>query len=93
MPRTRLTTTPRATNAIIEGATLALAFAVGAAGLPFQAAMVVILGHLGYYLWTRRRALATQKFPVRIMLGLTAGLIVTAAWGLGAGVRLLVTGL
>jgi hypothetical protein len=92
MTRVRHTTVPRTTNALIEGATLALAFLVGAAGLPWQAALVVIFAHLAYYLWTRRRALANQRFPVRIMLGLTAGLIVSAAYGLGAGVRLLAIG-
>jgi hypothetical protein len=91
--RVRHTTVSRMTNALVEGATLALAFVVGVIGLPWQAAMAVILAHLAYYLWTRRRALAGLKFPVRILLGLTAGLIVTAAWGLGAGIRLLFAGL
>lgn len=91
--RVRHTTVSRMTNALVEASTLALAVIVGIAGLPWQVAMAVILAHLAYYLWTRRRALAGLKFPVRIMLGLTAGLIVTAAWGLGAGVRALLFGL
>lgn len=93
MQRVRHTTVPRATNALIEGATLALAFVVGLIGLPWIAPLLVILGHLGYYMWSRRRALARQAFPVRIVLGLTAGLIVTAAWGLGLGVRVLIAGM
>jgi hypothetical protein len=93
MTRPRHTTVPRLTNALIESATLGLAFVVGIMGLPWQAALLVIFAHLAYYLWTRRRALANLKFPVRIMLGLTAGLIVSAAWGLGAGIRLLFTGM
>lgn len=89
MTRVRQTTVSRLTNGLVEGATLAIAFLVGIFGLPWQAALAVILAHLGYYLWTRRRALANLQFPVRIMLGLTAGLIVSAVYGLGAAVRLI----
>ncbi len=87
MTRIRHTTVSKLTNGLVEGATLALAFLVGLLGLPWQVALAVIFAHLAYYLWTRRRALANLKFPVRIILGLTAGLIVSAVYGLGAGVR------